>query len=208
MALKIIIKNLLVSLALVEIMINYKILSDKEKCSRYANVKNRCGARYQSKNQKYIGTFMCDEWLEDKNKFYTWLDENFYVIEGEKQMDIDKDIICYGNKQYRPDMCIIAPHSVNSFYESLEVGKTNIKRNAKTGKYIVRVRDMGKPIRVDDIATYNMALDIYCAIKQGILYSKAKSLKETIPVKLYRAMMDTDIKAINRKYYQSKNGEV
>ena len=52
---------LLVLIALIKNMTNYKILSDKEKCSRYANVKNRCGARYQSKNPKYVGTFMCDE---------------------------------------------------------------------------------------------------------------------------------------------------
>ena len=199
----------LVLIARVKNMKDYKILTNAEKHTRYNNMKNRCGKYYQLQNPRYEGTYMCDEWLDNKYEtFFIWLDSNYYEIEGEKQMDIDKDIIQYGNKQYHPELCLIVPHSINTFYETLEVGRTNIKYNSKTGKYHVKVIDRKKPIVSDNIDTYNEALDIYCDIKQGILFNKAKALKDKVPEKVYNALMNTDIKVINQKYYESIEGEV
>ena len=199
--------SLVLKIALVKIMTNYKILSYEEKQSRYFNMKYRCGKKYQEENPRYKGTFMWEGWLKHKkNTLFVWLDNNYYEVDGE-QMDIDKDILQYGNKQYHPDLCLIVPHSINSFYENIEVGKTNIKYNPKTGKYTVKVFDNGEYITSTNVDTYNRALDIYCDIKQGILFNKAKSLKDKIPEKVYMALMNTDIKAINQKYYKSGRGE-
>jgi hypothetical protein len=54
-------------------------------------------------------------WEENKEEYYEWLDKNFYEVPSEGQMDIDKDILQYGNKQYHPDLCLIVPHSINVF---------------------------------------------------------------------------------------------
>ncbi len=199
----------LVLMAQVIRMTSFKTLSNTEKHVRYNNMKNRCGKYYQLQNPRYEGTYMCDEWLENKYEtFFVWLDNNYYEIDGETQMDIDKDIIQYGNKQYHPDLCLVVPHSVNTFYETLVVGKTNIKYNSKTRKYRVVVIDKDRRISSNSIDTYNEALDIYCDIKQGILYNKAKALKDKVPEKVYNALMNTDIKAINQKYYIIVEGEV
>lgn len=189
-------------------MTNFKKLNKDEKISRYSNMKARCGVAYQNENPRYYGTYMCDEWLEDREAFYKWLDENYYVVEGEKQMDVDKDILQYGNKQYHPDLCLIVPHSINAFFESIEVGKTNITKRLITKKYEVKVYDNGEWIRANNIDTYNRALDKYCEIKQGILVSKAKALKDKIPAKVYIALMNTDVKAINSKNYLANESEV
>ena len=188
-------------------MVRFKKLNNKEKSSRYFNVKARCGTTYQKDNPRYYGTYMCRLWLEDKKAFYKWFDDNYYVVDGE-QMDIDKDILQYGNKQYHPDLCLIVPHIVNIFYENIEVGKTSITQNVLTKKYTVKVYDNGQWICANSIDTYNHALDKYCEIKQGILVSKAKALKDKIPEKVYMALMNTDIKAINSKYYLANESEV
>lgn len=196
-------------MARVKNMKNYKILTNTEKHTKYNNMKNRCGKYYQLQNPRYEGTYMCDEWLYNKyDTFFVWLDSNYYEIDGEMQMDIDKDIIKYGNKQYHPDLCLIVPHSINTFYETLEVGKTNIRYNSRRKKYSVVINDKDHKIVSKDIDTYNEALDIYCDIKQGILFNKAKALKDKVPEKVYNALMNTDIKAINQKYYESVEGEV
>ena len=196
-------------MAQVKIMEYYKNLTNTEKHIKYNNMKNRCGKYYQLQNPRYEGTYMCDEWLDNKYEtFFIWLASNYYEIDGETQIDIDKDIIKYGNKEYHPDFCLIVPHSINTFYETLEVGKTNIKYNSKIQKYRVKVTDRNEPIISDNIDTYNEALDVYCDIKQGILFNKAKALKEKVPEKVYNALMNTDIKAINQKYYEPVEGEV
>lgn len=99
----------LVRIALVKNMVNYKILSNKEKHNRFGNMKSRCGKAYQEENPRYKGTFMWEGWLKYKTKtFFVWLDNNYYEVDGE-QMDVDKDILQYGNKQYHPDLCLIVP---------------------------------------------------------------------------------------------------
>lgn len=188
-------------------MTDYRKLNNDEKSRRYFNVKARCGTAYQKENPRYYGTYMCDEWAEDRETFYKWLDENYYEVEGE-QMDIDKDILQYGNKQYHYALNLIVPHSINVFYENIEVGKTSISQNPITKKYTVKVYDNGEWIRVNNIDTYNHALDRYCEIKQGILVSKANALKDKIPAKVYMALMNTDIKAINSKHYLANESEV
>ena len=178
-------------IALVKNMVNYKILSNREKHNRFSNVKSRCGKEYQEENPRYKGTFMWEGWLKHKTKtFFVWLDNNYYEVDGE-QMDIDKDILQYGNKQYHPDLCLVVPHSINTFFENIEVGKTNIIQSVITKKYKVKVYDNGEWIRANNIDTYNRALDIYCDIKQGILVNKAKALKDKIPEKVYMALMNT-----------------
>lgn len=199
----------LVLMARVKNMIKFKILSNSEKHTRYNNMKNRCGKYYQLQNPRYEGTYMWDGWLDNKyDTFFVWLDNNYYEIDGEIQMDIDKDIIKYGNKEYHPDLCLVVPHSINTFYETIEVGKTNIRYNSRRKKYSVVINDKDHKIVSKDIDTYNEALDIYCDIKQGILINKAKALKDKVPEKVYNALMNTDIKAINQKYYEPVEGEV
>ena len=189
-------------------LIRYRKLNKKEKQIRYNNMKARCGKKYQENNQRYRGVFMYKMWEENKEKYYERLDENFYEVSGESQMDIDKDILRYGNKQYHPDLCLIVPHSINVFYETIEVGKSNITKNPFTKRYSVKVKDGDKWISSKDINTYNHALDAYCDIKQGILVSKANSLKDYVPEKVYAALMNTDIRAINCKHYLADESEV
>ena len=188
-------------------MIGLKKLNKDEKSSRYFNMKARCGKEYQDRNPRYYGTFMCDKWLNDREAYYKWLDNNYYEVDGE-QMDIDKDILQYGNKQYHPDLCLVVPHSINTFFENIEVGKTNIIQSVITKKYKVKIYDNGEWIRANNIDTYNRALDIYCDIKQGILVSKAKALKDQIPDKVYKALINTDVKVINSKHYLAGESEV
>ena len=189
-------------------VITYRKLKKEEKQSRYFNMKAGCEKQYQDRNPRYRGAFMCELWEKSKESYYEWLDKNFYEVPGENQMDVDKDILQYGNKQYHPDLCLVVPHNINVFYETIEVGKSNIAQNPLTKKYSVKVKSGDRWIRSKDIDTYNHALDTYCDIKQGILVSKAKALKDYIPEKVYAALMNTDIRAINCKHYRDAESEV
>ena len=48
----------------------------------------------------------------------------------------------------------------------------------------------------------------YKILKMFILVNKAKALKDKIPEKVYMALMNTDVKAINTKYYLADASEV
>lgn len=179
-----------------------KKLTRTEKHRKYSNMMTRCyNSSWQDRwGEKYKGTTVCEEWLNDKESFFDWMDMNYYEIEGQK-MDLDHNILDYNNKEYSPDKSIIAPHDINVMYENLEVGTTNITYNSRNGTYTVKVMDDGEYIIDTGFKTYNEALDCYCTIKEGIIADKAFVLKGKIPEKLYNHMINTDVKLINAHYY-------
>lgn len=181
---------------------NGKKLTRTEKHRKYTNMMTRCyNSNWQDIwGEQYKGTTVCDEWLNDKESFFNWMDANYYEVEGQK-MDLDHNILDHNNKEYSPDKSIIAPHDINVMYENLEVGVTNITYNSRSGTYTVKVMDDGEYITDTGFKTYNEALDCYCAIKEWILWEKADALKDDIPYKLYNRMLNTNVKDINQKHY-------
>ena len=98
------------------------------------NMYNRCYREdYLEKNPQYKGCSICDEWLNDREAFYNWVAENYYIIDGE-QIDLDKDILVKGNKVYSPDTCIFAPHVINTYFENF----TRKPVPLKSGKYRIQ----------------------------------------------------------------------
>lgn len=171
--------------------------------SRYNNMINRC---YNEEWQKlwgnqYRGSSVCDLWLLNRELYFEWLQDEWYVVDGE-QMDVDHNIIDHYNTVYAPDKCLIVPHSVNVLFETLEVGTTNIVFNSKNNTYTVKVYDDGEFIIESGFKTYNEALECYCAIKTAIIWEKADSLKDDVPDKVFNYMMQADVKEINNRYLQ------
>ena len=71
---------------------------------------------YQSKEQEahptYQGCVVCDEWLNFQI-FAEWYKTKNPTMD--KSLEIDKDILFYGNKVYSPETCILVPALLNSF---------------------------------------------------------------------------------------------
>ena len=92
----------------------------------YQDMKNRCyNAKLHERYPQYIGCSVCDEWLDDKENFYQWVEDNFYTI-GNEQIDLDKDILVKGNKDYSPETCVFVPHPINTMI---------LSNQGKRGKY-------------------------------------------------------------------------
>ena len=69
------------------------------------------GSISKSKPQ-YKECTVCQEWWNFCN-FEKWYDEHYYEIEDEI-MDLDKDILFKGNKEYGPNTCCVIPHYINT----------------------------------------------------------------------------------------------
>lgn len=170
-------------------MVTRKNLSRTELNTLYWNMYNRCyGENYLEKNPKYRGCTICEEWLTDKESFYDWASENYYVIDGE-QVDLDKDILVKDNKVYSPETCIFAPHIINTYYERL------IRNPVKTknGKYQMSLTVDGKTVSLGIFDTEEEAKNEYIKHKQAAMLAKADLYKDKIPAQLYKAMTDFTI---------------
>lgn len=145
--------------------------------------------KYIQKHPSYKGCKVSDEW-HNFQLFSEWYYENYYKIEGQR-MDLDKDILCKGNKIYSPDTCVFVPQAINKLFTKndkcrgdLPIGVyySNKKYNAQcntneTQKYLGRYD------------TKEEAFQVYKQYKERYIKEVAKEYKDKIPSKLYEGMM-------------------
>lgn len=162
----------------------------KKKRTLYENMKARCYSKsYQKGNPAYKGCTVCAEWLDDRQAFYDWVDRNYYLCKSE-QVDLDKDILVKGNREYSPATCIFVPHSINTFYEKLTREPVYLP---ESDKWKISINVEGKLINLGYYNSPNEAKKVYIQHKEASLLAKADLYKDKIPEKLYNAMVNTKI---------------
>lgn len=165
-------------------------VSMKKKNQLWTNMYQRCYSdKYHDRSPQYKGCSIYDKWLNDRKKFYKWVDKNFYKY-GDEQIDLDKDILVRGNKVYSPDTCIFAPHSINTHFENLTAEP---KYNDKTGKWGIGIYIGGKTVNLGYFDTAEEAKLEYIKHKEASILAKAELYKDGIPDKLYQAMINWKI---------------
>lgn len=172
-------------------MVNYIRDIDKKKLnSLWHNMYQRCYSdKYHEDSPQYIGCTMCDEWLDDKEAFYDWVRENYYTV-GTEQVDLDKDILVKGNKIYSPETSIFAPHSINTYFENLTREPIYL---SKLYKYRMDIFIEGKNINIGYYDTEEKAKKAFIKHKEAAILAKADLYKDSIPRKLYDAMVNWSI---------------
>lgn len=89
--------------------------------SRWVHMLKRCyGTR--SKNPSYEGCTVCEDW-KYFSKFRAWMEKQEW--EGK---ELDKDLLCPGNKVYTPKLCIFVPKEVNAFLTDRRNDRGECKR--------------------------------------------------------------------------------
>jgi hypothetical protein len=185
-------------------MVNYTKPTKEQRYNLKNNMKTRCyNTNYHKVRPDYKDCTICDEWLDDKKSFYEWVDHNFYEIEGEPTVELDKDILVPGNKVYSPDTCIFVPKRINDLFVHIHGKKKNglptgVSYSEKTGKYQATVRESckddedgkKKTARLGFFDTAEEAYEVYKAHKMAEIIYIADSYKDVIPDKLYQAMIN------------------
>ena len=192
-------------------MVNYTKPTKKQKYRLKGNMKTRCySEKYHEVKPEYKGCTVCEEWLNDKKSFYEWVDQNFYKIEGEETVQLDKDILVPGNKVYSPETCIFAPKAINDLFvrihkkkkNGLPVGVTYCKSKQKyrvsmsktCDKDKKKTKDEGKSKKKIVILGYydtiTEAYEVYKKHKMAEIIYIADMYKDKIPEKLYQAMIN------------------
>lgn len=93
--------------------------------SRWLNMLTRCySEREQERQPTYKGCYVYEPWLTFSN-FKLWMEKQDW--EG---MQLDKDILFEGNKEYHPDKCVFVHKRVNQFLTA---------RNKSRGEYMIGV---------------------------------------------------------------------
>ena len=170
----------------------------------WMKILQRCyDSSYQEKYPTYKDCIICEEWMCYQN-FAEWYYNNYYTINNEK-MEIDKDILCKGNKIYSPQTCIIVPQRINKLFTKsnklrgdLPIGVYYNKQNKKYRSQISKIKN-GKKQRVY-LGLYNTpqeAFESYKKAKENYIKQVADEYKPYIPKELYDAMYNYKVEIID-----------
>lgn len=141
----------------------------------------------------YKNCEICEEWKIFKN-FYIWFCEHYYELENES-VQLDKDIICKGNKLYSPEYCSFVPHTINSLFTKSNKcrGDTPIGVSWIERDKVYRAQcnnGYKKRIGLGDYDNPIDAFKAYKKYKEYIIKTIAEKYKNVIEQKVYDAMLN------------------
>lgn len=155
----------------------------------WRNMLTRCfDVKYQEKFPTYKNTSVCSEWLNFQN-FAKWYYANYYLLPNER-IELDKDILCKGNKLYSPETCIFVPRRINSLLinNKNKRGEYPLGVDFARGCYRARCNILEGSVFIGDYDTPNQAFIAYKQYKEKYIKEIADMYKDKIPSKLYHAL--------------------
>ena len=174
----------------------YKTRENGKKTDKYiiwCGILRRCyDPKFQEKEPTYKGCKV-EDYLLNFQHMCEWLENNYYEIPGEK-MELDKDILCKGNKIYSRETCIFVPKRINSLFvkRGNARGDTSIGVDQlSSGNYEVRCNDgYGKRIYLGTYSTEEEAFQIYKEYKEKVIKEIIDSYEGKIPEPFYSRLRE------------------
>lgn len=157
---------------------------------------DRCYGDFNTGNNVvYNDCFVCDEW-HNFQVFDKWYNENYYQIDGRK-MQLDKDILLKGNREYSPQNCVFVPSNINVLFRSSKnrgkypIGVTEHTANRYRASTINQFTN--KKVYLGLFITPELAFYEYKRYKEQHIKDVADYYKNDIPQKLYEAMYKWEV---------------
>lgn len=154
---------------------------------------------YKQKHPTYKNKAVCKEWLNFQ-VFAKWFDENYYTINGNERMELDKDILVRDNIEYNPETCIFVPKIINTIL---------VKKDANRGQYPIGVTKKGNKFHarcskcrdnnhyrefIGEFDSAEEAFYAYKKIKELYIKEVADEFRSQIPDKLYKALYNYEVR--------------
>ena len=148
--------------------------------------------KLKEKYPTYKECRVCEKWC-DFQVFSEWFHNNYYEVPGEK-MNLDKDILCKGNKVYSRETCIFVPNRINTLFTQSDKTRGNNPigvRKISSRTYEVRCRNgYGKRIYLGVYSTKEEAFRVYKQYKEKIIKEVIDSYEGIIPEPYYSRLRE------------------
>lgn len=157
---------------------------------RWHDMIHRCyNVKFHMSHPEYADCTVCEEWLNYSN-FKVWFDQN--KIAGMK-LDLDKDILFKGNKEYSPATVAFVPHEINTLFLTGKRSRGDLPIGVyydnERNKYRAEMSFAGKTIKLGRFDTAEAAFARYKEYKEDFIKDMAEQYKDEIPDKVYQAML-------------------
>jgi len=151
----------------------------------YSNLLKRCNGDSE-KYPTYVECKICDEWLNNKEKFYKWYQDNIY--DCEENIQLDKDIKIKGNKLYSPNTCLLVPLSINSLFKVYNGKTKGVNKNGN--RYRVYLNKFSKYTYFGSYSTEQEAYNVYLREKEKYIHEVGEKWKNKVPNEIYQILIN------------------
>lgn len=127
-------------------------------CPFYDRWKSMIARCYSGRNTAYDNVTVCDDWLIFSN-FKSWM-----IKQNWKGLELDKDVIRPGNKQYGPETCCFVSQELNKLLPDIDQSKGFYYSKEKK-KYMSRCWVNGKRKFIGYFTTVQEARIAYIQFK-------------------------------------------
>lgn len=176
-------------------------VTDKKTFQFWCGILERAyNPKYVKKNPTYVGTTVCDEWLNFQN-FAAWCyKQKGFKVKDERGLyfQLDKDLLVKGNKCYSPDTCCFVPQAVNKLLlksnksrGEMPIGVFNRKGSNSFTASMSRGSD--KKVTIGSFKNPEDAFQAYKVVKEGHIKSVAEKWKGLIDCRAYEALMNYNV---------------
>ena len=112
--------------------IYYTDINDKRiGCPYYRKWTDMIRRCYKPNHASYNGVTVNPIWHRFSN-FKKWMEQQPYWFD--ENMELDKDILIEGNREYGPDACVFIPRKVNNFFKSNNNHASGVKYTKNSRK--------------------------------------------------------------------------
>lgn len=165
---------------------------------RWHDMIHRCyNVKFHMSHPEYADCTVCEEWLNYSN-FKVWFDQN--KIAGMK-LDLDKDILFKGNKEYSPATVAFVPHEINTLFLTGKRSRGDLPIGVyydnERNKYRAEMSFMGKTIKLGRFDTPESAFARYKEYKEDFIKDMAEQYKDILPDKVYQAMQKWKVEILD-----------
>lgn len=158
---------------------------------RWASMMARCYLLAPGRYEAYRGCTVTPEWHNFQN-FAEWYLSQY----RENGWQIDKDILCKGNRLYSPDNCSLVPKEINKAMVGGRVREDatiplGVVRHR--GRFVATTTKRGKQVYIGVFSTPEEAFYAYKVVKEAYIRELAEEYKAVITPEIYEAMMNWEV---------------
>lgn len=148
--------------------------------------------KYEQNKKSYTECYVCEEWKYFSN-FKTWFDAHKNEYANEYQLD--KDILCKGNKVYSPQTCCFVPNEINSLIKKYPKKETPTGITIHKEKYIARTSRYHRTIYIGSFDTIEEAFLAYKRERESYIKEVAQKYFDEgkITKRVYDALIRYEI---------------
>ena len=148
---------------------------------------------YIEKFPTYKGCNVCSDW-HNFQIFSIWFNDNYYTLNDNERIELDKDLLSKNNKTYSPDNCVFLPRSINSLIIKSDASRgeccIGVCFHSRDKKYEAGLSFHGKGKKhLGYFNTEKEAFKAYKTAKEKYIKDIALSYKESIPESAFKALM-------------------